>query len=312
VEPRQASGQPTVGLIVLNWNGWSDTQRCLSSLARVPHPNLRVVVVDNGSTDDSVAQIKLHFPEVDLIETGSNLGYAGGNNAGLRWSLEQGFDIVGVLNNDTVVDPAFLEPIVEELERRPNGFVSPRIVYLDHPERAWFAAAEIHPHLGIVVHRDEDLLSLVEADTTIRDEIAVTGCCFLAESEVWRQVGLFDERYFLIFEDSDWCARATALGFQGRVVTNTRIAHAVSSSIEAAPPGLADYYYARNALLYLRSHRPGWQRSALRLLYHFASDFYRGLRYRSQPKGRARERFIWQLKGIIDAMRGRYGKREFE
>src|SRR5690242_13465997 len=105
--------QPLISVVVLNWNGKIDTLECLESLARVDYPNFEVIVVDNGSADDSVAAIRQQFPDVMVLETGANLGYAGGNNVGIRKALEDQASYVLLLNNDTVVHPQLLTSLVE-------------------------------------------------------------------------------------------------------------------------------------------------------------------------------------------------------
>src|SRR2546425_7090973 len=103
----------SVAIIVLNWNGWRDTVQCLTSLKKLSYPNVRIVVVDNRSTDDSVSQIRQAFPDEAIIEVEKNLGFAGGCNVGIRHALEAGAEYVWLLNNDTTVDARALGAMVE-------------------------------------------------------------------------------------------------------------------------------------------------------------------------------------------------------
>src|SRR5512141_114352 len=96
---------PRVAIIVLNWNGWRDTIECLESLQRLTYPNYQVVVVDNGSTDNSVEHIRKAYPRVRLLETGKNLGWSGGNNIGIKYALGQETEYIHLLNNDTKAEP---------------------------------------------------------------------------------------------------------------------------------------------------------------------------------------------------------------
>jgi len=134
---------PSVTIIVLNWNGGQDTLACLESLAQLDYPEFGVLVVDNGSTDGSLQAVQERFPEIPIIETGENLGYAGGSNVGLRWALDHGADYALLLNNDTVVAPDFLRLLVEAVGADPRiGIAGPTICYYDRPEVIWSAGGE--------------------------------------------------------------------------------------------------------------------------------------------------------------------------
>src|SRR5436190_7401977 len=133
---------PSVAVIVLNWNGRDDTLACLESLAGLNYDNFQVMVVDNGSTDGSVGAIRPRFPGVEIIETGRNLGFAEGNNVGIRLALDRGMDYVFLLNNDTVVDPSLLSELVAAAERCPEGGIfGAQILYHSDPLKIWFAGA---------------------------------------------------------------------------------------------------------------------------------------------------------------------------
>src|SRR5690606_35735071 len=120
------------------------TLACLESVFRLDYPNYHVLVVDNHSTDDSVARIRERFPDLDLLVTGENLGYAGGNNAGIQHALPADFDYVCVLNNDTVVEPAFLSALVGAMEQDPRiGLAGPLMRYFEPPNLVFSAGCEI-------------------------------------------------------------------------------------------------------------------------------------------------------------------------
>src|SRR5215470_14085112 len=100
-----SSEKPLVAVVVLNWNGCNETLACLESLIKLSYPPCDLIVVDNGSTDNSVAAVRSKYPNVEVIQTGKNLGYAGGNNVGIRRALEKGAQYILILNNDTRVSP---------------------------------------------------------------------------------------------------------------------------------------------------------------------------------------------------------------
>jgi len=125
---------PFVLVLVLNWNGWRDTLKCLSSLKGLDYQNSRVIVVDNGSTDDSVIWIRRAYPEIELVETGVNLGFAGGNNVGIRYALKHGAKYAWLLNNDTLVAPNTLTEMVMIAKANPKvGAVGSVIYHLTRP-----------------------------------------------------------------------------------------------------------------------------------------------------------------------------------
>lgn len=142
----------SVNIFVLNWNGRDLTLDCLASLEKVTYSNANVIVIDNGSTDDSVFSIKEQYPETDIIELPTNLGFAGGNNAGFRSTANKA-DYTIFLNNDTIVDPYFVEPLINELESKSNTKqTAPKIYYADKPETIWFAGGKVNLWTGFIRH----------------------------------------------------------------------------------------------------------------------------------------------------------------
>ncbi|ABB33102.1 glycosyl transferase family 2 [Geobacter metallireducens RCH3] len=254
----------TIAIILLNWNGWRDTVDCVESCRKLDYPNFRIVIVDNGSTDGSEAILRERFPDVELIQTGANLGFAGGNNAGIRHALVRGADYVWLLNNDTVVEPGALGALVRVAESDPRvGMVGSKIVYFDDPWLLWFAGAVIDPERP---HRPFHR-GLHERDTGQYDRVAetgyVTGCSLLARREMMAEVGMLDDDLFLYFEDADWSARAARAGWKLLYVPDSVVRHKESvSSGGAASPRLV-YYTARNRLYFVRRNFPAKLAAAL-------------------------------------------------
>jgi GT2 family glycosyltransferase len=236
--------RPSVAVVVLNWNGVDDTISCLESLRNATIP-VHVIVVDNGSTDDSVQRIEALDLADELISTGANLGYAAGNNAGLRLALDAGFDVVAILNNDTIVAGDALKLLLEELPATEPRAVSPDIRYFDRPGESWFAGGVIDR--GWPRHLQP--AELAGDDLAPRSSECLSGCCIVARRETWELVGLFDPSYFMIFEDSDWSMRALRHGVSLYVVPTSMVQHRVSSSFKDASASLlGSYYFARNGL----------------------------------------------------------------
>lgn len=253
-----SDGAPQLAVVVLNWNGVDDTLACLSSLREssvVPYS----VVVDNGSSDDSVERIRASGLADELLETGANLGYAGGNNVGVERALAAGAAVIAVLNNDTVVHRNAFASLLEQLPPSELRAVSPDVRYLDRPEESWFAGGTIER--GWTRHLQAG--ELVGAGP-LRPSEWLSGCCIVARREVWETVGLFDERFFVFFEDSDWSMRAIRQDVELYVAPESVIEHRVSRTFAGSAPFslLGGYYFVRNGLRfdarYFRGALPGF------------------------------------------------------
>lgn len=257
---RAGGRKPPVCTIVLNWNGAGDTIRCLESLQKVTYPSNETVIVDNGSTDGSQRLLKERFPEFTLIENSENLGYAGGNNIGVDYGLRRDAAFIVLLNNDTIVDPGFLDPLVEAANRFPRAaFLGPKILYLDAPDVVWFGGGLVDWSKG-GIHVGKDQRDDPK-DVSPREVDYVTGCCIMARAEAIREIGTMDPAFFLLFEETDWCLRAKKAGWQSVYVPQSRIWHAVSHSFGGQESPTYRYYYARNQLLLIRKHLRGLQRA---------------------------------------------------
>lgn len=247
-----------VAVVVLNWHGANDTLECLRSL-RGATPPVHSIVVDNGSTDDSLLEITASGLADTVLETGVNLGYAEGNNVGLRIAIARGFPIIAVLNNDTVVRAESFSALVDDLPKAEHRALSPDIRYYDDPSRSWFAGGLLDR--GWPRHLQPSELTAETKD--LRESDVLTGCCIVARRETWQRVGLFDPGYFLIFEDSDWSLRARGRGVKLYVTSRSTIEHKVSRSFASGPSSLlGEFYYLRNGLTfelaYARRHIPAF------------------------------------------------------
>jgi GT2 family glycosyltransferase len=224
------SEQPIVYVIVLTWNGMTDTIECLKSLAGLSYPNVRVLMVDNASSDDTVAIVRREFPGVEVIVNESNLRFAGGNNVGIRHALERGAEYVLLLNNDTVVDPDFIGHLMRPLDQDPSaGMAAPKIYYFDKPKKIWFAGGRIEWWKGWISH-----IGIRENDFGQHDSIRrvdyLTACCILVKREVIDRIGMLDERYTMYGEDADWCIRAVRAGYELLYVPSAVVWHKISAS----------------------------------------------------------------------------------
>ena len=217
-------------LILVNWNGREVTLACLASLRQVPSPPFSVLVVDNGSADGSVEAIRSLHPEVHLLSLPENRLFAGGTNTGIRYALDHGATLVVLLNNDTVVDPGFLAPLLAPLRQdRTCGAVAPKMLYHDRPTMLWFAGGAVSFWTGTMKHigiREEDR---GQHDAALPIDYA-SGCCIATRRDVLERVGMLDEAYSMYTEDADWSLRVRRAGYRILYEPTSRIWHKVSVS----------------------------------------------------------------------------------
>ncbi len=218
-----------IAVIVLNWNGAADTIACLASLAKVRRPAFRTLVVDNGSSDGTADLVRRAFPDVELLELPENLGFAGGCNAGFASLGGRGFDTVVFLNNDTIVDEGFLEPLVSALQQPWTGISVPKILYMDDPGRIWYAGGVVRPSTGTIAHRGIRMLDgpgfSVPGPTWY-----ATGCCLCIRSADFEKLGGFDEGFRMYGEDVDLSLKMRSTDRIIRYEPASRIWHRVSAS----------------------------------------------------------------------------------
>lgn len=246
-----ASGeQPDADVVVvLSYFGADDTEECVESLL-TGSPGVVVLVVDNGSFDGVIERVRARWPHVETLQTGENLGFSGGMNRGLEWALEAGAGTVTVLNNDTILPPNAIPSLVHVA--RTGVVVSPLVLYADGTGRVWFGGGVVDPSTSLARHLSSVELAERPADPSsrLRRSEVLAGCCLTASADTWRHVGLFDNRFFLNFEDSEWSIRASRRGAQLVVDTGVAINHRVSASFTGSYSYLGLFYYTRNGLLF--------------------------------------------------------------
>ncbi|MFL5912709.1 MAG: glycosyltransferase family 2 protein [Gaiellaceae bacterium] len=251
------SAVPHVAIVILAFNGREDTLRCLESVDALDWDDLSTIVVDNGSSDGVVEAVRDRFPHVQVICSEHNLGFAGGNNLGLRAAHDAGADYFLVLNNDTVVDPATVRELVAEAERRPDaGALCPLIYYMDPPGRIWYAGARFDPRKA---HNGRHT-GYREADEGqydgVRETGRATGAAMMVPRATIDEVGYLDERLFLTVEDVEWSLRIRNAGFHILVVPDARVWHRVSVAAGGEHSPAIAYYAVRNTLAVSNWHAP--------------------------------------------------------
>jgi len=244
-------------VVVVNWNGRPDLADCFGSLGDLDYPDLRVILVDNDSADDSVAWTRMHHPEVEIVETGANLRWAGGNNAALALLEEEGWDgAILLLNNDTMVVQGSLSRLVGSLMADPDAWAAtPRICYADDPARAWYDGGVVGSWSGWVRHAGIRRLT-GQLDPSPRYVGYGTGCALLLKPGISRRVGRLDESFYFYGEDADYSLRIRALGGRILHVPKALILHKVSASVGGTSPRKM-WLRSRSHVHLLRKH---WSR----------------------------------------------------
>ena len=298
----QPDRTPSVAVIVLNWNGTADTLDCLESLTHADYPRREIVVVDNGSQPSPVDRLRAAFPAVTYVATPHNLGYAGGNNVGLRYALDHGHDYAFILNNDTVVAPDFLTAAIRVAERDARiAAVGGKVLLYDDPTRVWVTYGTLTFRKGLV-----HLVGYYQVDDGRFDQPRevqwVPGTAILLRRSAVEQVGLFDEAFFAYHEDVDWCTRARQFGWRVVYAPDVRVRHkAHRSSGGAGFVTPRQYLAGRNMVLFVRKHARWYQ--ALQFAFFQVTTLpfqllWRGLRGEQQG-------VVLKLRGMLDALRGR-------
>ena len=249
------TGSGSAAIVIVNWNGWQDTLACIQSCKAQEYPDFRIIVVDNGSADDSLGRIRDAFPEVRLIGTGANLGFAGGNNVGIRVALDEGAAYVWLLNNDTVIEPGALAALVEACAADPLvGAAGSKITYYDRQDVLWYAGGEITKE-GHTRHRGLDEPDRGLYDVTEETDF-ITGCSLLVTAEAFEQVGLMNEQYFLYWEETELDWRMRAAGFKLMYVPQSVVRHKVAGSLGESWEERQTEYLVRNMLLFHQRNIP--------------------------------------------------------
>ncbi|MFC5865386.1 glycosyltransferase family 2 protein [Acidicapsa dinghuensis] len=261
--------KPHVACIVLNWNGGRDTIECLNALSGCAYPSLTVIVVDNNSTDDSVARIRAAHPDIPLLQSGANLGFASGNNVGIRYALEQKVDYLWLLNNDTKPADNALSALVDKaLSDERIGAVASVCYYANNPSmvQIW-AGGRANLWIGYTPYstqpRTDDWFHWLN------------GTSLLVSVKAIKNTGFLDERFFLYCEDSEFCLRLRKRGWKLAAAPTSIVLHKVSAST-GGNRLLFDRYSTASTLLILQLHSPApYLAMSLFLLVRFAKRLLR-------------------------------------
>jgi len=307
---------PEVAIIVVNWNRVQDVLECLDSVKKIQYPNFQVIVVDNASSDGSVAAIRQKFPEVCLIESKENMGFVEGNNIGLKTAAAQGAAYALLLNNDTLVAPDFLGCLIDVAESDPKiAVVGPTIYYAGSaghpvegsPNIVWSAGGAIDRKRGTtrMLGLDEDDSGQFGQQPRLVD--FVTGCALLVKMAVLAETGLLDARFFAYYEETEWCVRIRSKGYHILHVPGSKIWHKIARDERSASANVR-YYMTRNRLLFLLLSGAAWQSWVHVLIFEYLRTL---LAWQIGPKWRDKKEMAQVMRqGVGDYFSGKFGKRE--
>ena len=256
-----------VYIIILNWNGWRDTLECLESLKTLTYDNHEIVVVDNASTDGSEQKIREAHPNLTLIQSGANLGFAGGNNVGIEYALLHDADFVWLLNNDTVVEPDALTHLVARMAKDTNvGMCGSTLVYYDRSEIQALAGARFNKWLGTfkIINRGvsrEPSFNADDAEWVEKQLDCVIGASMLISRRFVESVGLLAEDYFLYNEEIDWAIRAKnlyTLAYAAKSVVYHKEGTSTGGSNFklAGKSRISDFYMVKSRIMFARKFYP--------------------------------------------------------
>ena len=223
-----------IKILILNWNGKHLLKPCLDSVAAIDYPNYSVMVIDNGSTDNSVKMVKEKYSEVELLELENNNGFAGGYNRCLTRLKDEYSKFILFLNNDTEVDPDILNSFIQAKEKYgDNNLYGGKIFYQDTPNLIWYAGGNINLKRTKISHRGIRQNDSAEFSKPLQTDY-ITGCCLFTSMEVINQLKGFDERFNMYGEDVDLCLRAKKEGINCYYWPNAKLFHHVSASLGGA------------------------------------------------------------------------------
>ena len=269
--------QPNVSIILLNYKGTEDTIACIDSLQSISYSNYNIIIIDNASPDDSMERLEhyLQTQDIDkysvfsspdeamqsrlpntkftLLQSGHNGGYGHGNNLGIKYALKNGTDYVLTLNNDTIVESGFLQPMVQMCEKEKNiGIVSGQIFYLDQPDTFWFNGGTFNKYTGKIIHNDYNTKNT--GQKPLHENTFITGCMWLIPKNVFHNIGFINEEYFMYVEDLEFSQRVLERGYSLKISQDSHIYHKVGSSSGGEVSEFPVYWTTKNKLKFMHKN----------------------------------------------------------
>ena len=284
-----------VCIVILNYNNFEDTIECVQSLrSAINSEKYKIVIVDNASTNDSVSKLNNVLSPIEIIVSSENRGYAHGNNIGIKYAEQAGYEYICILNNDTIIDADFIETCKNELKNNSQvAFVSPALVEYKDNNLIQSTGGDIFINKGIVTLKNHgarrgELLPKIESDY-------IGGACIMFRTSILKSVGYIPENYFLFFEETEWCYKAQKIGYKNICLTDSYIYHKGSVSIKSVS-GLQEYLMARNRVVFVRRNIDSRIRYYCFLVYLFLQQAYHLLLRKSNAKNKIK----YYLDGVFN------------
>lgn len=280
---------PKVGVVILNYKLKDQTLKSIESVLNSDYKNISIIVVDNNSMD-GLGEALAGRGDMVFIQNNENLGYAGGNNIGIKKALEMGAAYVFILNPDALVEPRTIGNLVSKAEIYNAGISNPKIYFMG-TKKIWFGGKIFDKANVLAMHRGVNQEDIGQYDDDEEMEDA-TGAAILIRSDVFAKIGFFDERFFLYYEESDFCFRAKLAGFKIMYIPSAVVFHKNAQSTGLGS-SLQDYFITRNRMLFASKHLPLRTQFAL---------FREALRHINHPARKM---------AFMDHLLGKYGKGSF-
>lgn len=297
-----ANRQPLVVIIIVNYNGTEDTIECLESIQNIDYKDYRIILVDNASRYFPESKIKERFPNTIIIRNERNLGFTGGNNTGFEMAYELDAEYVFFLNNDTIVSENILTELVSFMEEHNEvGLVGPVSFYYDAPDLVEFAGGRINRNTASITRFYKN----IDREDLKEDVIYcsfIQGSALFLRAHTMKEVGGFNDVYFLTAEESELCIKIADIGYKIAILTDCFIRHKVSRSMGIASK-LSTYFVYRNKLLFIKRNAVDVRASEL---YDICEEYIRSF-LSFLIKKRNVEATKGLIEGVYDFIAGRYG-----
>ncbi|MBN1651070.1 MAG: glycosyltransferase family 2 protein [Bacteroidales bacterium] len=292
---------PLVSIVTVNYNQSATTIDMIESLSQISYPNIEIIVVDNASKSEDAKAIKEKFPRIVLVESIINYGFAGGNNLGIMRSRGE---YVLLLNNDTIVEPNFLEPLVRKFQEYPEiGAISPKIRYYykkNTLQYVGFTEINKYTNRNITLGDGELDIGQYETDT---ETAYCHGAAMMVPMKVIKEVGMMSYEFFLYYEEADWCIRIRNAGYQIFFVHNSLVYHK-GSVTTGKNSALKTYYLTRNRIVFMRRNIHGFA-FIIAILYQLIIAIGKnGLVYLIKGRGKLAKAYwsgiLWNFRNIFN------------
>lgn len=290
-------------IVLVNYNGKKYIKECLDSIGRQTYKDIKVIVVDNASSDESL-QILETYKDLILLKRRRNEGFARGCNIGIKYALRAGAEYVMLLNIDTKIDDELVYKLYNAASS--NSVTSPKIFYDNSKTRMWYSGGNMDFQLGRHIQYHDKRLECLESEKSKYPVRFVSGCCMLVHRNIWEKVGLLDEKYFMYFDDDDLSLRFLKKKVKMLYIPDAKMWHKVGGCFKGTENSLTAYYFARNRLYFTKKHSDVMQINTIKLLWKILQqDIFTEKKSFTEYK-------IYVIRGIIDFYLKRMYKAKYD